>query len=62
VREHRSFLLKLDSSLVEGRIDNATYSEMKRVRTERISELERQIAERRGDTSPPQTESTQPGP
>ncbi len=52
VREDRDFLLKLDASLLDGKIDNATYSEQKRLRTGQIANLERRITERRDEKKP----------
>jgi len=52
VREDREFLLRLDTSLLDGRIDNATYSEEKQSRTDHIAKLERRITEQRDERKP----------
>src|SRR5439155_22173318 len=43
VTEQKDFLFQVERSLVEGRIDSATYSDIVRKRTDRITELEGQI-------------------
>ncbi len=45
MKEQKEFLFQVERSLVEGRIDNATYSDIVRKRTDRITELEGQIAD-----------------
>ena len=47
LNEQKSFLLDLDRGLVEGRIENPVYEDLKRTRVERIAELERELGENR---------------
>ncbi len=51
VQEQRDFLFELDKALIEGRIDKAIYGELKATRSEQISKLEREIADRRQQVS-----------
>jgi len=48
VNEQKEFLYQVERSLVEGRIDNATYAEIVKNRSGRIADLEKQIADKRG--------------
>ena len=62
VNEQKDFLFQVERSLVEGRIDNATFSNIVRNRTSRIAEFEREIAETKGKLSEKPAGRTGPEP
>lgn len=51
IQQQKDLLFKLDQGLAEGRIENATYSDIQKKRTQEIGDLERQLAEQKARLS-----------